>query len=210
MPHNFRDGIINHHGFCYVSLDIMRGTIPKNEENIVLLVERAKRGDTKAFDAIYARYLTPIYRFVYLRVRGVPDAEDLTQLVFIKAWQAVGTFEERGLPFSSLLYKIAKNAIIDFWKRKKEARLDDQEELLGQLRDERQDVERDLEQKEAGERIIKVVEELSEDQQEIIALKFIQDLSNREIAEITGKSEEAIRALQYRALKELRKRSKEI
>jgi RNA polymerase sigma-70 factor (ECF subfamily) len=153
--------------------------------------------------------VTPIFRFVYFRVGKWDDAEDLTQMTFLKAWNAMPRFEERGNPFSSLLYAIARNVIVDYWRKKREISLEEHEETIHQIEDEKQNPSLDAETKEAKQNILKAVDELSEGQQEIIMLKFIEGLSNKEIANITGKSGEAIRALQYRGLRVLRTYFKE-
>ena len=173
-----------------------------------LLIKKAKEGDAEAFGVLYTKYVTPIYRFVYLRVRSREDAEDLTQAVFMKAWNAMPRFEERGNPFSSLLYTIARNSVIDYWKKKKEVSLEDDAEMMQNIRDQDADPFADTLRREDTQNVLAALRRLSDDQQEIIALKFIQDLSNKEIAEITGKTEEAIRALQHRALKALREHFK--
>ena len=174
-----------------------------DRERIAEFVRGAKRGDPQAFDTLYKHYLSPIYRFVYFRVKSEGDAEDLTQHIFIKAWNALQNFEERGKPFSAWLYAIARNAVIDHWKKKKELRLEESEEANLKIMDD-PDPQEIAAHKEDGARLRDAIRILTEDQQEIIVLKFIEDRTNSEIAEITDKSEDAIRQLQFRALKALR------
>lgn len=197
-----------HHELAAPSFYAMSDSVPRPDEEIVNLVRLAKSGDQKAFSALYERYVAPIYRYIFVRVRRREEAEDIAQAVFVKVWRAMPRFEERGSPFSAFLYKAAKNAVIDFWKRKKESFLDDRDEAALQIEDEGSDANRDLERRQWRARLLTAIGALSEDQQEIVLLKFIEDLSNREIAEITGKSGEAIRAIQCRALKALRTRFK--
>ncbi len=175
-------------------------------ETIRAAVARAQRGDREAFAELYRQYLTPIYRFVFLRVKSREEAEDLTQSVFMKAWAAIREYRERGNPFSAWLYAIARNAVVDRWKKKKEVRLgaEEQDDLFARIPDDAPNPTERAESRERQERIRTAIQHLSEDQQELVILKFIDDLSNHEISAITGKSEDAIRQLQFRALKALR------
>lgn len=167
-------------------------------------IEKAKAGDRDAFGYLYTEYLTPIYRFIYFRVKNQQEAEDLTQHVFIKAWEAMNRYQEKGFSLSAWLYVIARNTIIDFWKKKKADLVDEPEKIFGHLEDPKADHHRDMEQQERRVELLKAMQKLSDDQQTILTLKFINELSNKEIEEITGKNQDAIRALQYRGIKALR------
>jgi RNA polymerase sigma-70 factor (ECF subfamily) len=168
------------------------------KEYIKNLVTEAKGGNEAAFSEIYRNFITPIYRFVYFRVGSKEEAEDLTQTVFLRAWRALEKFDEKTY-FSSWLYAIARNAVIDFWKKKKYIPLEDLEDELFETPD------FEFFEKEADFLKVKsAIKNLNEDQQEIIALRFIEDLSNAEVAKKIGKSEVAIRQIQCRAIKQLR------
>ena len=78
------------------------------------LIKRAKNGDKEAFGELYDSHISPIYRFVLVKVGNKADAEDLTHQVFLSAWQGLGGYNFQGFPFSSWLYRIANNAVIDF------------------------------------------------------------------------------------------------
>ncbi|MGD2146302.1 MAG: sigma-70 family RNA polymerase sigma factor, partial [Anaerolineae bacterium] len=93
-----------------------------NEEK---LVRRAVRGDAEAFGDLYVLHLDAIYRYIFYRVRDEKRAEDLTETVFIRAWEAIEGYEHRGYPFSSWLYRIAHNTVVDYY------RADREEEPLG-------------------------------------------------------------------------------
>ncbi len=181
----------------------------EKKENLFLLIRKAKAHDRAAFQELYQAHVTPIFRFIYFRVKNQADAEDLTQTVFLRSWKVMSRFSEDGPdasenPFSSFLYAVAQNAIIDYWKKKKDVSLEDHAESLNEIKDERLDAGKRVALRERSELIRETLQELSEDQREIITLKFLNDLSNKEISKITGKTEEAIRALQYRAIKVLR------
>ena len=180
----------------------------QNRDFIFELVSKAKEGDESAFEELYQHYIVPIFRYIFFKSQSQEDAEDLTQIVFLKAWQALPDFQKRANPFSSWLYKIAKNTVIDYYKKKKEITLDKPIEDLKQIKDEKNDPVKITEQKEKVKILGQLIKQLNEDQQEVIILKFIQELSNKEIAQLMQKSEEAIRALQYRGLKALREKLK--
>ncbi|MDD5146713.1 MAG: RNA polymerase sigma factor [Candidatus Pacebacteria bacterium] len=180
-------------------------TCELNKEQLVALVEQAKQGDEAAFSYLYEYYLSPIYRFVFFRVKSHQEAEDLAQTVFIKAWNNLGSYQKQpGASFGSWLYTIARNSVIDFWKKRKEIFLDDNLlDVLNKKETGGQENEH-LERKEKWEILQKALEILSVEQQEVMILKLINGLSNREISQMVGKNEAAIRQLQYRALKALK------
>jgi RNA polymerase sigma-70 factor (ECF subfamily) len=149
----------------------------------------------------YEKYIAPIFRFIYFRVKNHQEAEDLTQTVFLKAWKGIGKYKKQNNPFSSWLYTIARNTIIDYWKKKKELNLD---EGVSDILDDGSNVLQEIENESDFQQIMESIIVLTEDQQEIIILKFIEDLSNKEISEILSKNEDAVRQLQSRALKSLK------
>ncbi|MGH2606784.1 MAG: RNA polymerase sigma factor, partial [Anaerolineales bacterium] len=83
------------------------------------LVVRAQQGDRAAFGKLYTRYLTPIYRYLRSRLSDPRDAEDLTESAFLKAYQALPRYRERGWPFSAYLYQVARNALADHFRRQR-------------------------------------------------------------------------------------------
>ncbi|KKU91520.1 MAG: RNA polymerase ECF-type sigma factor [Candidatus Jorgensenbacteria bacterium GW2011_GWA1_48_11] len=168
------------------------------------LVNKAKNGEARAFGQLYDTYLTPIYRFVFLRVGGSKaDAEDICHQTFLKAWQNIKDYEFQGFPFSSWLYRIAQNTVIDYYRTKK-PNLDMEivpEDALSETSAIDEKIDRDFELRTVRLAIAK----LEPDQQNVILMKFVNDLSNKEIAAVLGKSEGAIRVIQHRALKQLKK-----
>jgi RNA polymerase sigma-70 factor (ECF subfamily) len=166
-----------------------------------ILVRKAKRGDREAYGMLYLKHLDSIYRYIYFRVnQDRYEAEDLTEIVFFKAWDKLDYFEEDGVGFRAWIYKIAHNLVIDHYRdNKKRAELNDS------IPDESQNVEekvlKDLESK----NLLKAIEQLSEEQREVITMKFIEGFSNKEIGKVLNKGDDAVRALKFRALKKLRK-----
>lgn len=165
-----------------------------------LLVFKAKGGDKEAFGKLYLKHLDSIYRYIFFRVnQDREQAEDLTETVFFKAWEKLDSFDEQGIGFRAWIYKIAHNLVIDHYRDSKH-----KVEFSEAIPDESQNVEEKVFQESESKNLLKAIKQLSEEQREIITMKFIEGMSNREICKIINKSENAVRALQYRALKTLR------
>ena len=170
------------------------------QQMVSRLVSRASRGDTEAFGELYQRFLDPIYRYIYLRVGSHQDAEDLAEQVFIKAWRGLDTFRGGQVPFRNWLLRIAHNAVIDHYRRRRES------QPLEDAWDVESDDPRVEEQVVAGEeleRLARVIGRLPPLQQDVLALRFAEGLDAREIGKILDKNAGAVRVLQHRALKEL-------
>lgn len=180
-----------------------------DEEKIKDLVALAKDGDQEAFSLIYQRFYTPIYRFVFYQVKHKEEAEDLAQNVFLKVMKALPGFEDRGVKFSSWMYTIARNSVIDFWKKKKDI-VFGEGETLELIAGGTNNVSKAISQSETKGVLKEIVLELSPDQREVVTLFFIEELTYPEISKITGKKEDAIRALKYRALKSLKNKINKI
>lgn len=164
-------------------------------------IERAVAGDEEAFAALYGAYVDRIYGFIAFRVSNNQTAEDLTSQVFLKAWEALDSYEPRGVSFGAWLFRIARNTVIDHYRTKKEpAPLDTVAETTpAQVPAVDVQVERHLTARE----LQRALGQLTELQREVLTLKFIVGLETREVAEIMGKRQGAIRALQMRGLQAL-------
>src|SRR3989344_3490669 len=166
------------------------------------LIERSVEGESSAFGRLYDRYLEKIYRFVFFKVGHREEAEDLTQQVFTSAWENIQGFREQGLPISSWLYKIARNRIIDHYRTKKtHTPLERIPEEIAHLTEDMEDMDKKI----LLERIYTSLHTLTDEQQEIIVLRFIEEFSHKEIAAAMDKQEVAVRVLQHRAIKNLKK-----
>ncbi len=165
------------------------------------LIARAVQGDAEAFGDLYERYLARIYRYTFYRVNDVAEAEDLTEVVFLKAWEALGDFQARAAPFGAWLYRIAHNVIIDRHRTRKETL-----PLEGQLvlRDTTSGPEDRLDWRETIEAVAHALSQLSPLHQQVLTLRFISGFSHAETAVVLERSEEAVRVLQHRALYALR------
>lgn len=170
------------------------------EENAVA---RASQGDSEAFSFLYERNVTRIYNYIYYRIGSEADAEDLTARVFYRAFGHISTYVEKGVPFSAWLYRIAHNLIANYHRdnhRRKEVPLEDQPEIPHHA----DRPEHAMEKSQDVEQLLCGIRRLTPDRQQLLLLKFVENYSNAEIAEIMGKSEGAIKSLYHRALIALR------
>ncbi|MGB1251399.1 MAG: RNA polymerase sigma factor, partial [Candidatus Promineifilaceae bacterium] len=166
-------------------------------------VARAQQGDSEAFGDLYVRYLDSIYRYIYYRIGNKEEAEDLTESVFLKAWRAIDNYQERGLPFQAWLYRIARNIVIDH-RRKQKAQFVDIDTQFD-LPDSSVQLESDIAIGLQVDTVLAAIKELEPLQQEVLTLRFLSELNHKEVAGILGKQVGAVRVLQHRALRALRR-----
>jgi RNA polymerase sigma-70 factor (ECF subfamily) len=173
-----------------------------DDETLDRLVTMAKRGDREAFGRIFDAYAAPVHRFIASRVHRPSDAEDLTQLVFVKALEALPRYESRGIPFGGWLFRLARNAIIDQIRTHK-----DHLPLLAAVTRETDEAgpEQRAALSEDLDRLAEALKELTDDQREVIELRFFAGLSVLEAAMVMGRQEGTIRGLQFRAIQSLRR-----
>ncbi len=168
-----------------------------------LALAQASQGDSEAFGVLYDRYVGRIYNYIYYRTGNVYDAEDLTERVFYRALKHIPNYRNRGLPLSAWLYRIAHNLVANWHRdnsRRKEIPLDD-----GLSHPHPADLpEQELVKNEERERLLRVIRRLPPDRQQLILLKFVDDLSNAEIGQIMSRTEGAIKSLYHRTLLTLR------
>ena len=169
------------------------------------LVRQAKEGDQQAFSRLYETHFDRIYRYVVFKTGDRIEAEDMTQQVFLKAYQSLPGFNLKGPPVSSWFFRIAHNLIVDHLRKKTK-----QEENQVMSVDENtipggDDPQTALELSVDVERLSAASRLLTNAQQEVISLRFAGDLPIAEVARIMGKSEGAIKALQHAAIAALRK-----
>lgn len=172
------------------------------KEEIAQLVSRAQAGDESAFAMLHGRYVNPIFRFISISIWNRDDAQDITQHVFIKMWQALPNYKDSGKPFSAWIYRIARNAVIDFSRKRRDIPLDDMPPKSDSQHQE--DPRKMIEQSAQRQDIHAALQHITEDQREVLLLKFIEGYSAKEIATLTDKSEASIRQLQSRGLAKLR------
>jgi RNA polymerase sigma-70 factor (ECF subfamily) len=173
------------------------------ESDVRSLVEKAAHGDIESFGELYGIYLDRIYRYVFYQVSNSTIAEDLTEEIFLKAWEGIKKFKWRGPPFLAWLYRIARNHIIDYFRTSRQ-----QQTLDEELEDEDNSPEQEAGDRQTQRMLSRAILSLPQQQRQIILLKFIEGLENCEIAQILRKSQGAIRIAQMRALDALRQRLK--
>lgn len=167
------------------------------------ILARASHGDRDAFGAIYDRYVERIYSYIYYRTGNHHDAEDLTARVFTRAMKHITNYQDRGVPFSAWLYRIAHNLVANWHRdngRRQETPLEDGYWVTGDT----ELPEALLMRTEENSTLLEVVRELSEDRQQLLILKFVEHLSNAEIGKVMGRTEGAVKSLYHRTLLALR------
>ena len=167
------------------------------------LVRRARRRDPEAFAQLYEAYFDKIYRYIIFKIGDEMEAEDMTQQVFLKALQSISSFKWTGKPFSAWLFRIAHNQVVDYF-RKKTKRVSVPIDEAPVIADD-SDVQLITEQRLDIEQLVTASERLTEAQREVISLRFSGGLSVAEAAEVMGKSQGAIKALQHSAIAALRR-----
>ena len=187
-------------------------SMTKDSKNIFFreLIEKAKAGEKSAFTEIYTQLFTPVFRYIYIRVKNKAEAEDIAQGVFLKAYQALPNYKEQNRPLLAYLFTIARNSIIDHWRKAKNAiSLDDSENGIKEITDpESGKFNENFDKTQKIGKIKEALKKLTPDQKEVVSMKYMSELSHKEIAAILGKSEDAIRQLACRGLKTLRENFK--
>jgi RNA polymerase sigma-70 factor, ECF subfamily len=170
------------------------------EQELNKAFEKAQKLDREAFGLIYDHFSEKLYRFIFFRVGHKELAEDILADTFVKAWTKISQVSS-SKAFTSWLYQIAKNNIIDYYRIKKVTI--DLEEVMDVLEDATSpfdDANLMIEHKV----VIQLLGQLPKDQQEVIRYKFFEDLENIEISQIMGKSEGSVRVIQHRAINRLK------
>jgi RNA polymerase sigma-70 factor (ECF subfamily) len=167
-----------------------------------IIQNQLQKKDPDAFSEIYDLYVSKIYRFIYFKVSSVEEAEDLTSEVFLKTWQYINEGKGEIKHIGALLYRIARNIVIDYYRERaqKEKMNDELTDDLEIASDEFDKMQISLEM----ENIEKNLRELKDEYREVIILRFIEELSISEIAQILEKSKGAVRVLIFRSLETLK------
>lgn len=167
------------------------------------LIKEAVDGSSESFGKLYDLYQPKIYRFIFLKVSHREEAEDLTHQVFLSAWQNIKGFKIKSFPFSSWLYKIAKNKVIDHYRLKKSTLSFDSvdENIFADYNLPEFAVDRSFEL----EKIKKAMSEITEEQQDVLIMRFVEDLPLKEVALALDKSIGAVKLIQFRAVNKLKK-----
>lgn len=166
------------------------------------LVRRAQQYDDAALESLYQIYYPKIYNYAFLQMGDVQAAEDLTSDVMLKMIESLKRYRFKGLPFGAWVFRIARNRLIDLHRRRRRrGEVDLSETLSSALANPQALTERALER---GQLQV-ALKHLTDEQRQVIVLKFIEGFDNRSAGRIMGRSEGAIKSLQHRALASLRR-----
>ncbi|HSO27953.1 MAG TPA: sigma-70 family RNA polymerase sigma factor [Anaerolineales bacterium] len=173
-----------------------------SEEDVLL--EQAIQGNADAFGLIYEKNAEAIYRFINGHVYNSLDAEDLTVEVFLRAWRSLPRYKRQGVPFIAYLFRIARNAVTDHYRHTSKNQDDLQIDDVFLQDTQPQPLEAVMVNMQRQE-VMAMLDQLRDEHRTVLLLRFIADLSPEETGEAMGKSPGAVRALQFRALRALRK-----
>ncbi|MCH9010091.1 MAG: sigma-70 family RNA polymerase sigma factor [Chloroflexi bacterium] len=175
---------------------------PQNE--VSDLVRKAQEGDQSSFALLYERFFDQIFRYVSFKTGSPTEAEDITGEVFVRMIESIHRFKWQGHPFSSWLFRIAHNLIVDYFRKKGKKALVPLEGAADNLRSAHVDVDRRIDLEIAMDEIRRAMEGLTDLQRDVISMRFAGGLSVAETARAIGKKDNAIKALQHAGLKKLR------
>ena len=175
--------------------------LPSEQDEEAQLIARAQESERAAWDEIFQRHYHRVYVFVFCRVGDVTAAEDLTADVFVEAWKGIDRFSYRGVPLIAWLYRIAHNLLADFLEKRKKSRTQPLEEGPREVADPRDEAESVA----LWDMVSNAFKKLTREQQMVLVSRFLEGLSVAETAALLGKNENAVKALEFRALKSVRK-----
>ncbi len=173
--------------------------------DILACIASAQEGDKDAFGRVYDHFFDPIYRYVFFRV-SAQDVDDIVENVFMKTWLNLPRYQNQDGHFSSWVFKIAHNAVIDHHRTHRSLVT-----LDPSLKDESEEAApaEKTERRLMAEAVRKELAGLKDPYRQVLSLKFLSGLSNAEIAEVLSEREANVRLIQFRGLKELKRRFEE-
>lgn len=181
-------------------------TVAAEDIDTAYLVKRLQAGDRSLYGELYLRYFDRVYSYLRMSLRDPHEAEDVAQDVFMKVYEALPTYERRGMPFRFWLFRIARNRAVDRLKTRTKIDLEEPATL-----DQRRDTGTPATDEQLGmltdRHLLGLVEHLPEGQRQVLALRFVVDLSTAQICQVLGRSPDAVRQLEARALRSLRQRA---
>ena len=165
-------------------------------------IERARAGDQQALAAVYDWYLPRVYRYVLSRLGNVAEAEDLTEDIFLRMLGAIADYKRTGVPFSAWLFRIARNHLVSYYRKNGNRKADALQETMA---DSRHDPASIVETQLMLGEVAQAVQRLPDAQRDVIALRFAVGLSIAETAQVLGKRQGNVKALQHKAVTRLQK-----
>jgi RNA polymerase sigma-70 factor (ECF subfamily) len=167
------------------------------------LVERAQAGDRDALEELYLIHFDRIYGYLHMTVGNRHDAEDLTTQTFLRMLESIGRFRWQSAPFSAWLFRIAHNLSMDHFRASR--RWQPEEEVPEPAGAEERSAEEEAFQSIGRKSMLELIEDLSDEQRQVLTLKFVFNFTNGDVATILDKTEGAVKSLQHRALVSLQK-----
>jgi RNA polymerase sigma-70 factor (ECF subfamily) len=167
------------------------------------LIKIAQEGESDAFGELYQRYAQIVFRFIYANLNNRLDAEDLTEEVFLRAWRSLSKYRQKGVPFLAYLFKIARNVLIDFYRRAGRSgghMSIEEKQITDQNPDPSETAILNIEHQEVRQTLT----QLREDYRTVLVLRFLSGLTPEETGQVMGRTPGAVRILQHRALSALR------
>jgi RNA polymerase sigma-70 factor, ECF subfamily len=184
----------------------MAASSQESATDVRALVSRAQNGDREALEELYLLHFDRIYSYLHMSVGNRHDAEDLTTQTFLKMLESIKRFRWQSAPFSAWLFRIAHNLAMDHFRASR--RWQPEEDVPEPPGETEPSAELAAFQSIGRQSMLELIEGLSQEQQQVLTLKFVFNLPNREVATILGKTEGAIKSLQHRALVSLQKQLK--
>lgn len=178
------------------------------KEELKALVSGLKRGDRKAAKAFFSYFFDRLYRYFYFRTSSCEEAEDLSSQVFLKVFEAIGSYQDKGVPFSAWVFRIAHNLLVDYYRRHHHRLVESLDDLSLEVEAGTLDIEERVLASLTLEEIKNEIASLTFDQQEVLILRYLEELEIAEIAEVMSRNPSAVRALLRRALASLAKKIK--
>jgi RNA polymerase sigma-70 factor (ECF subfamily) len=183
----------------------MDGKQSPTKAQLEALVVRAQAGDTGAFEALYDHFYDRIYRYVSFKAGDATAAEDITEDVFLRMLKSIGSYKHRGHPFSSWLFRIAHNLVVDYFRKQGREKSVSLDKVLAVVGESSIDLDNYVQTKLAMREVNAAMEDLTDLQRQVISLRFAGGLSVNETAQAVGRNENAVKALQHVGIKKLRK-----
>ena len=182
----------------------MQGGPDAAREVIDALVEKAQVGDSVSLAGLYEHFYGMIFRYVSFKTGDTAESEDITEEVFLRMLESISKYKFKGPPFSSWLFRIAHNLVVDYFRKKSRQKTSPLEDAIGVISASSYDIDRHMDLKLSLKEVNAAMGELTKLQREVISLRFAAGLSVGETAQAMGKKENAVKALQHAAIKKLR------
>ena len=175
-----------------------------NRQIVDDIVRRAQAGDQSAFAELYERHYDQIFRYISFKCGNRLEAEDLTGEVFLKMLESIHKFKFQGFPFTSWLYRIAHNLVVDNFRRKGRKPTVPLDKVLNFSGGADSDMENQVQLSWSMHEVVEAMDNLTDLQREAITLRFVAGLSIAETANAVGRKENAVKALQHAGIRKLR------